>query len=157
MNLNVFTDGASRKNPGHSGAGIYIEDEDGNKISELSRYLGIKTNNEAEYMALIIALRFITDNIKGSTLLLDSVIFYTPIDFKNIENVVVNCDSQLLVMQMNGKYKVKSSNIIPLYNEAKGILKNFKNPSFSFNYIPREYNRDADRLANLAIDGHLVL
>lgn len=139
--LKIYMDGASRKNPGEAGAGILIEDDKGNIIAELKKYLGIATNNEAEYMALITALEYL------SAARLQSI-FY--------KNIAFFSDSQLLINQMNGKYSVKSPNILPLYQKAKKILRNiFKdvlpNP-YTFTYIPRELNKHADKLANLAID-----
>ena len=138
--LTIHIDGASRKNPGEAGAGILIKDDKGNIIAELNKYLGIATNNEAEYMALITALEYLS-TVKQKPLY-KSVAFFS--------------DSQLLVNQMNGEYSVKSPNILPLYQKAKKILRNiFKNvlPNpCTFTYIPRELNKHADKLANLAID-----
>ena len=136
MNLTVYTDGASRGNPGKSGAGIFILDEDNKKTISLKQYLGILTNNEAEYGALIIALEYLAELTTN-----------TPGKF----NINFLSDSQLLVNQLNGVYSVKSPNIIPLYDKAKKIIANL-NAAYSFKHIPRTLNFKADKLANSAID-----
>ena len=135
MNLTVYTDGASRGNPGKSGAGIFILDEDNKKTISLKQYLGILTNNEAEYGALIIALEYFAEltNTSGKF------------------NINFLSDSQLLVNQLNGIYSVKSPNILPLYDKAKKIIANL-NAVCSFKHIPRTLNFKADKLANSAID-----
>lgn len=139
MIINVHIDGASRNNPGNAGAGILIEDGAGVVIAELKEYLGITTNNEAEYKALIIALNYLSKMTASEGTL--KITFFS--------------DSQLLVKQMNGEYSVKSPNILPLYLEVKKILKN-RRIDCSFTYISREFNKQADRLANLAIDEALA-
>ncbi len=141
MLLHIYIDGASRKNPGEAGAGIIIEDNKGNRLAELNKYLGIATNNEAEYKALIIALEHISSSSFFAKGKIKKLVFYS--------------DSQLLVRQMNGEYAVKSPNILPLYKKAGTILKSLLK-EFSFTYIPRELNKSADRLANLAIDSKLT-
>ena len=135
MNLTVYTDGASRGNPGKSGAGIFIIDEYNKKTISLKQYLGILTNNEAEYRALIIALEYLAEFTN------------TPGRF----NINFLSDSQLLINQINGIYSVKSPNIIPLYNKAKKLIENL-NAAYSFKHIPRTLNFKADKLANSAID-----
>ncbi len=138
MILKVYIDGASRKNPGEAGAGIFMEDNAGMALAELNEYLGITTNNEAEYKALIIALKYIINNIGNNSLIqLNEIKFFS--------------DSLLLVKQMKGEYSVKSPNIIPLYREAKSLSKMVASHC-SFTHIPREQNKRADSLANLAID-----
>ncbi len=144
MNLTVYTDGASRGNPGKSGAGVLILDENKRKTASLNKYLGISTNNEAEYKALIIALEFLSGMPNAA----------------GIGEILFLLDSQLLVNQMNGVYSVKSANILPLYNKAQKLLKDIKAAlklkgsllKVTFRHIPRELNKDADKLANLAID-----
>ena len=144
MNLTVYTDGASRGNPGKSGAGVLILDENKRKAASLNKYLGISTNNEAEYKALIIALEFLSGMPNAA----------------GISEILFLLDSQLLVNQMNGVYSVKSANILPLYNKAQKLLKDIKAAlklrgsllKVTFRHIPRELNKDADKLANLAID-----
>jgi ribonuclease HI len=146
MNLTVYTDGASRGNPGKSGAGILILDENGLQIASLNEYLGISTNNEAEYKALIIALEFLSGMANDAD--------------ADITEVLFLLDSQLLVNQMNGVYSVKSPNMLPLHNKARRLLEDIKTVlkhkgnllKVKFRHISRELNKDADRLANLAID-----
>jgi len=127
-NINVFTDGASRGNPGLSGIGVVIYNGK-KKIKEISTFLGKKTNNEAEYSAVIIAIKNLIE--------------------LDIKKANIFSDSQFLVKQLNGEYKVKSENIIPLFEKAKGLLENIK---INFTWIPREDNIEADALANLGID-----
>ncbi len=125
----IYTDGASRGNPGDSGAGIVIKDGE-KTIKEIKKYLGIKTNNQAEYEALILAL------IEAHNL--------------SLKKVRIHTDSQLLANHINGLWKVRHDNIKPLYKKAMKYLDRFD--EFSINYIPRELNKEADSLANLAID-----
>ena len=134
-NLTVYTDGASRGNPGKSGAGIFILDKDNKKTISLKQYLGILTNNEAEYRALIIALEYLVEFTKGNEKF----------------NILFSADSQLLINQINGIYSVKSPNIAPLYNKAKKLIENL-NASYAFKHVPRALNYEADKLANSAID-----
>lgn len=124
----IYIDGASRGNPGNSGLGILIKDK--NKDQRIKKYLGILTNNQAEYSAFITALEF------ARKLKKDSVTIYT--------------DSLLLANQINGIWQVESPNIKPLYEKAKKLLEEFK--QVEVRHIPRELNREADRLANEAID-----
>lgn len=128
--LNIYTDGASRGNPGEAGVGVIIYNNDGEELYEISEYIGQATNNIAEYTALL----------RG----LDGALLF------GTEKVNVFADSELMVKQMNGQYKVKNENLIPLYNEAKKKLKQFA--QYTFNHVPREKNKRADKLANDGID-----
>lgn len=130
MKLKVFTDGGARGNPGIAGYGFYIEDENKKMVFEEGKFLGIKTNNEAEYMGLIGALNWIDENA-------------------NDAEVEINSDSQLLVRQMKGIYKVKAQHLKKLWELAKNLCEGKK---IVFNEIRREYNSKADALANLAMD-----
>lgn len=130
MKLKVFTDGGARGNPGIAGYGFYIEDENKKMVFEEGKYLGIKTNNEAEYMGLIGALSWIDENAIEA-------------------EVEINSDSQLLVRQMKGIYKVKAQHLKKLWELAKSLCEGKK---IVFNEIKREYNSKADALANLAMD-----
>jgi len=126
----IYTDGCSKGNPGPAaiGAAFYREDER-QPATIISEEVGNLTNNQAEYRALIRAL----DHAVTA----------------NAAEVEVRSDSQLMVRQMNGSYRVKDLDLKPLYQEAKrlaGLI-----PRFSINYIPRELNRQADKLANLAL------
>ena len=139
MQITVYTDGASRGNPGQSGAGVFIIDEQNQPIASLNGYLGVGTNNEAEYKALIIALEYLLSGDAGIA--------------KKSGEITFLSDSQLLVLQMKGKYSVKSPNIIPLHNKVKTLLGGIT-AAKKFEYIPRRFNKEADKLANLAIDEH---
>ena len=130
MQLRIFTDGAARGNPGEAGAGVWIGDARGPLVAK-SVYLGCTTNNVAEYMAFIVGLKEAL-NLGGQA-------------------VTVFCDSELLVRQIKGIYKVKDEKLKVLYNEARKILGNFTRHEII--HIPRTKNKIADELANKAIDG----
>ncbi|MCX8192572.1 MAG: ribonuclease HI family protein [Nitrososphaeria archaeon] len=129
MKLKIFFDGSSHGNPGPSGIGLIIYDKDGREISRFSDYIGFKTNNEAEYLALIksleIAIRL------------------------GVSEVELYSDSELLVKQMNGEYKVRDKKIVKLHSIAQELMKKLK---VRLIHIDREENREADRLANKAIE-----
>lgn len=128
----VYTDGASRGNPGKAGVGVVICDKERHVLEEVSEYIGETTNNVAEYKALIRAL--------------EKALEYCP---KELE---IFSDSELLVRQVNGQYKVRAPSILPLYNKAKKLMEMF--PRWTIEYIPRGKNALADTLANTAIDTH---
>ena len=127
--LDVYIDGASRGNPGEAGAGVWITDENGAEVGEASRYLGHKTNNEAEYWALLLGLEE-AKRLGGHA-------------------VRVFTDSELIARQVKGIYRVKDMKLRALYKTVIQNLKGFS--SFAIESIPRELNREADRLANHAI------
>jgi ribonuclease HI len=129
LSLVVYIDGASKGNPGRAGAGVWIANGEGRKMAEMSRYLGHKTNNEAEYWALLLGLRE-AKRLGG-------------------RSIHVLTDSELLERQVNGIYRVRNLNLKGLYNRAILDLKGFS--SFTIESIPREQNREADRLANEAV------
>jgi probable phosphoglycerate mutase len=133
MQISVYTDGGSRGNPGISGFGVAVLDQSGRVIYKISKFLGVKTNNEAEYLALLEALSWIRDHQTEFS----TVKFYA--------------DSQLLVRQVNGKYKVKAANIKPLYQLALSLISDIHIPC-TFHEILRDQNSLADSLANLAMD-----
>ncbi len=128
--LIIHTDGGARGNPGPAGIGVVIKQPDGMIIGQHYRYIGEATNNIAEYKALILAL---TEAIKFSS-----------------ERLEINMDSELVVRQMNGQYKIKDPNLKKLAGEAIKLAKNFK--SVNYHHVRREFNKDADKLVNLAID-----
>jgi ribonuclease HI len=121
-------DGAARGNPGAAGFGVYLEDRD--RRERAIGALGETTNNVAEYAALIAAL--------------------TLARRLGIDHLVVHSDSQLLVRQMNGEYRVKAGHLKPMYQRAVELAAGFA--SFAIRHVRREDNGEADRLANLAID-----
>jgi ribonuclease HI len=128
--LSVYSDGAARGNPGPSGAGAVLFDEGGAVVERLGRYLGQNTNNYAEYMGLILGLERARE--LGAT------------------EVSVYADSQLMIRQLGGSYKVKAENLKPLYAEALALLRSFAR--FELHHVPREENAEADEMSNRAID-----
>jgi len=127
--VTAFVDGASRGNPGPAGFRVFMKTDRGDVI-ELCGYLGTTTNNVAEYAGLIEALAIAKE--EGAT------------------EVDVVSDSLLLVNQILGKYRVKHPNLIPLYEKAVRLTREFRR--FSIRHTLRAGNKDADRLANLAVD-----
>ena len=127
--LVLYIDGASRGNPGRAGAGVWITNGEGEKISEVSRFLGHKTNNEAEYWALLLGLRE-AKRLRG-------------------DRIQIFTDSQLVERQIKGVYRVRDSNLKALHRTVLQNLNTFS--SFEIKSIPREENEEADRLANQAI------
>jgi len=126
----VYSDGASRGNPGPAGAGAVITDETGKVVEELKRFLGTQTNNVAEYQAAILGLSRARE--------------------LGVREVELIADSQLLIRQLGGQYKVKHPGIRPLYDEAVALLKMFAKVKLV--HIPREQNTAADEMSNRAID-----
>lgn len=126
--LEIYVDGASEGNPGASGIGVVIC-EDGHPIRNIANYIGKATNNIAEYTALIYGLQEALILKAGA--------------------VKINSDSQLLCRQLHNIYKIKSPEILKLYNQARHLMSGFN--SVSVKHIPREENKGADRLAKKAI------
>ena len=123
-------DGASRGNPGPASYAVVIRDPGGKTILELAKNIGRKTNNVAEYYALLAALDYVTSH--------------------NISALRIRSDSELLVRQMQGRYKVKSADLKPLHERASKMAKQIG--YFAIEHVRRELNRDADALANVALD-----
>jgi ribonuclease HI len=123
-------DGGSRGNPGPASYGVVIRDPRGEIVARLKKYIGRTTNNVAEYYGLIAALDYAQSN--------------------NIRALRVESDSELLVKQMRGQYKVKSADLKPLYERAKKMSQAI--PAFRIDHVYREQNREADLLANEAMD-----
>jgi ribonuclease HI len=126
----VMVDGAARGNPGPAGCGAVIYDENGVVVKQLSRYLGQTTNNVAEYEGLLMGLE--------AALQLGR------------KQIVVQSDSELLVRQLNGQYRVKDEKLKVLFQRAMTLLRQFD--SYRILHVGRELNKVADRLANQAID-----
>jgi ribonuclease HI len=122
-------DGGSRGNPGPAGYGVRIEQDDGTVV-ELKQSLGMATNNVAEYNGLLAALRWAVVN--------------------GISTLHIRSDSELLVKQMKGEYRVKNPGLQPLYEEARALARAIGRVRFE--HVRREFNKDADRLANEAMD-----
>lgn len=133
VRLKIFSDGAARGNPGPAGAGAVILSPDGATVARLGRYLGEATNNCAEYNGLLLGLRRALE--LGAT------------------EVEVYADSQLVIRQLAGQYRVRNEALRPLFDEALWLLKRFR--KHSLHHIPRERNGAADEMSNRAIDERL--
>ena len=127
----AYIDGGARGNPGPAGYGVRIEDEMGELITEFSGFLGSATNNVAEYNGLLAALRYAREH--------------------GHRKVRIKSDSELLVKQMRGEYRVKNAGLQPLFEQAQTLADDFDR--IVYEHVRREQNKDADRLANLAMDG----
>jgi ribonuclease HI len=123
-------DGASRGNPGPASYAVVMRDPSGKVVLELAKRLGRETNNVAEYYALLAALDYASSH--------------------NVSALRVRSDSELLVRQMQGRYKVKSADLKPLHERASKLARQFQ--YFAIEHVRRESNRDADALANVALD-----
>ena len=128
--LVIHTDGASKGNPGKSAIGVAIYDKNAKLVKECCEYIGIATNNVAEYKAMILGIK---EAIKHSA-----------------KEALFKTDSELMAKQINGEYKVKNAQLIHLFTEVKGLLKSL--PKWQVRYIPREQNKKADSLANKGIE-----
>lgn len=132
----AYTDGGSRGNPGPSGLGVYITNERGEMLREVAQYLGIGTNNRAEYEAVYVALKTIHEMLGIET---------------KLHQVEIRLDSQLVQRQMDGIYKVKSPELKEQFLAIKAFAAAHF-PNLVFTHVRREFNKDADRLANDAMD-----
>lgn len=128
--ITAFIDGGARGNPGPAGYGAYIVDARGGPLASLHGALGVATNNVAEYNGLLAALRWAVEH--------------------RHTRVHIKADSQLLVEQMKGNYRVKNAGLIPLYAEAVRLASGIG--KVTFEHIPREQNKEADRLSNVGMD-----
>lgn len=126
----AYIDGGARGNPGPAGYGVRIERADGRLLTEFWRPLGVATNNTAEYEGLLAALRYLLA--------------------QGVRRARIRSDSELLVRQLTGVYRVRHPRLRPLYAEARALADRFDR--IAFEHIPREANRAADHLANLAMD-----
>lgn len=131
--LTIRTDGASRGNPGEAGIGVLVTDETGRIVKKIARYIGRATNNQAEYEALLAGLEAAHES--------------------GAEGISVLSDSELLVRQINGVYRVKNPELKVMHAKAVSIMKGFRRVSVK--YVPREQNAHADAFANEAIDKRL--
>ena len=126
----AYIDGGARRNPGPAGYGVHVQDADGNVIAELHGALGIATNNIAEYNGLLAALTWAIEN--------------------GHRQVRIRADSELLVKQMRGEYKVKHPGLQPLFARARMMVMELDRVIFE--HVRREFNKDADRLSNVGMD-----
>jgi len=129
-NLTIYSDGGSRGNPGPAGIGFVIKDESGKIAKEGKKFLGEKTNNEAEYIALGLALK-------------------SELELK-VKKITCFLDSELVVKQLNGIYRVKEPRLAPLFSKVKETASGFD--AVTYKNIPRERNKEADKLVNEALD-----
>ena len=128
--IRIHVDGASRGNPGDAGFGVHVVGPDGTTLAELYGHLGHATNNVAEYAGLLHALRW-----AGA---------------RGARSLEIFSDSELLVRQMKGQYRVKNSKLQPLYREASALVAGFERVRLE--HVPRAQNKEADALANRALD-----
>ena len=125
----IYCDGASRSNPGAASIGISIQNDE-QEVDTIAKKIGVATNNVAEYEGLRTALDYCDKN--------------------NLKGVQIYLDSLLVVQQVNGKYKVKSKNLMDLYNQCTDLIEKIDN--LEIHHVPREQNKRADELANIALD-----
>ena len=130
LSVTIHIDGGSRGNPGPAAAGVVIQADDGAVLYEGGLYLGRATNNVAEYRGLLAGLKAAAE-LQAS-------------------RVRVLSDSELLVRQMNGSYRVKNEGLLPLFEEAQELAAKFEHCTFQ--HVPREQNKEADHLVNQAIN-----
>lgn len=128
----IYTDGASRGNPGPSGLGYYIIDENGNEVKRGGEFIGFATSRVAEYYGLKEACEQAIN-----------------LGFKSVRFV---SDNLMMINQMNGIYVIKNKDLLPIYNDIKKLLEQFE--AVAFVHVKRDYNKEADEQANLAIDRH---
>lgn len=130
--ITAYFDGGARSNPGPAGYGVYIVDDQGTVLAELHGSLGISTNNIAEYNGLIAALRWAVDH--------------------NVDAITIKGDSLLIIEQMRGNYKVKNEGLKPLHMQARMLVMQIGNVKFE--HVRREFNKEADLLSNIGMDGN---
>ncbi len=132
--MSLWTDGAARGNPGPAGAGAVLRGRQGETVAELSCYLGEATNNVAEYEALRLGLE---EALR-----------------RGVQQIEIFMDSELVVRQVEGRYRVRQPHLVPRLDSVRRLLARFE--SYRISHVPREQNLRADQLANLAIDRHSV-
>ena len=141
MEINIFTDGGSRGNPGACAIGVFITDDRGNELFKLGKKIGFGTNNFAEYNAIIEGFNWTLANTKN---------------LKNLKKINFYMDSLLAASQLNGLYKVKNAKIRELVFKIREMESHLKVP-ISYSHVRREKNKIADSLVNLALDNKLKL
>ena len=130
--ITAYFDGGARSNPGPAGYGVYIVDDAGTVLAELSGSLGNTTNNIAEYNGLIAALQWAVD--------------------RDMKQIAIKGDSLLIIEQMRGNYKVKNEGLKPLHMKARMLVMQIGDVTFE--HVRREHNKEADRLSNVGMDGN---
>lgn len=137
MQFTLYADGGARGNPGPAGAGAVVFDASGKRVVEVADYLGVATNNIAEYEAVLRGLHALVKEY--------------PENYFAHASITIKMDSKLVIEQLKGNYKVKHPNLTPRYLEVKNVLaRHFSN--IEFVHVPRAQNADADLLANKAMD-----
>jgi len=136
MKVTIYTDGGARRNPGPAAIGIVIQKQ-GQTLEKYSQFIGKKTNNQAEYEAVVFALK-------------KTKLLFGKKKAKDME-IEVRVDSELVAKQLNHQYKIKEKELQPLFLKAWNLILDFG--QVSFKYIPRQQNKEADRLVNQALDG----
>jgi ribonuclease HI len=126
--VNIYCDGASRGNPGPAAIGVIVKDREGRTLTSISRRIGLRTNNQAEYQAVIAGLEVA--------------------QYLGVRQVNLFCDSELVTRQLKGEYRVKNITLKPLYQLVRGLADRLED--FRVSYIPRHRNKEADNLANMA-------
>ena len=128
--ITAYFDGGARGNPGPAGYGVYIVDDNGEMVAEIAEGIGVATNNVAEYRGLLAALQWAVDH--------------------GLAALHVRGDSLLLIQQMRGIYRVKNEGLLPLHRKARDLAARIG--QVTFEHVPRDRNKQADRLSNLGMD-----
>ncbi|MDD2891499.1 MAG: ribonuclease HI family protein [Candidatus Gracilibacteria bacterium] len=131
MKLLIYTDGGARFNPGPAGIGVFITDENGKPLERRHKYLGIATNNQAEYQGALHGIR------RGIEL--------------GATEIELRMDSNLVIEQLSGNFKIKNPELKVIFGEIQDLLRNW-NGKIEYIHIRREFNKEADRLSNVAMD-----
>ena len=132
MKATLYADGGSRGNPGPAASGAVLYGEDGEVLQEIGTFLGVTTNNVAEWTALL-------EGLKAAVA-------------RGIDDIAVRMDSELVVKQLSGAYRVKHPGLIPLHAEAKALLRKFARTDIR--HVPRKDNKAADAVVNQVLDAH---
>lgn len=131
--ITIYSDGGSRGNPGRAAYGFIILDNEKSVVYKEGKYIGIATNNVAEYMGVVKSLEWVNNNLK------------------NIASINIIVDSELLAKQMTGVYKIKNEQLKAHAGKIKELEKSI-GANFNYNAVPRNENKEADRLVNIALD-----
>jgi ribonuclease HI len=132
MKATLYADGGARGNPGPAASGAVLYDEDGDVLEEIGTFLGVTTNNVAEWTGLI-------EGLKAALA-------------RGVDEISIRLDSELVVRQLSGAYRVKHPGLIPLHAEAKALLRKFGR--FDVRHVPRKENKAADAVVNQVLDAH---
>ena len=132
MKATLYADGGSRGNPGPAASGAVLYDEQGEVVAEIGTFLGVATNNVAEWTGLL-------EGLKAALA-------------RGVDEIAVRLDSELVVKQLSGAYRVKHPGLIPLHAQAKSLLRKFKD--VDVRHVPRKQNAAADAVVNQVLDAH---